>query len=122
MEKMKILHSEASTGWGGQEIRILEEMHWFRSRGHELILVGPPHATLVKKAEAEGFKTAYLFFTKNRMGREVFGFSSIIRKFKPDVVATHSSVDSWVGLMASSVHTSNAGFGIGMSAHLSRGI
>jgi glycosyltransferase involved in cell wall biosynthesis len=104
MERMKILHSEASTGWGGQEIRIFEEMRWFRSQGHDLMLVAPPHGVLAKRAAEEGFQTAHCLFTKNRIGREVFRFSSIIRKFKPDVVATHSSVDSWVGLVASTIH------------------
>jgi glycosyltransferase involved in cell wall biosynthesis len=101
---MRILHSEASPGWGGQEIRIFEEMRWFRTRGHEVMLVAPPHSMLVKKAKEEGFRTAHLLFTKNRIVREIFQFSSIIRKFKPDVVATHSSVDSWVGLIASAFH------------------
>lgn len=101
---MRILHSEASPGWGGQEIRIFEEMRWFRTRGHEVMLVAPPHSMLVKRADEEGFRTAHLLFTKNRIVREIFQFSSIVRKFKPDVVATHSSVDSWVGLVASAFH------------------
>ncbi len=101
---MKILHSEASPGWGGQEIRIFEEMRWFRSHGHEVMLVTPPHAILGKKAQEDGFRVCNLLFTKNRILREIFEFSSIIKKFKPDVVATHSSVDSWVGLISSSIH------------------
>jgi len=35
---MKILHTEASDAWGGQEIRILSEAIWFRKNGHEIVL------------------------------------------------------------------------------------
>lgn len=104
MKPLRIIHTEASPGWGGQEIRIMEEMRWFRQHGHHLMLVAPPHSTLVERAKEEGFEISCLLFTKNRILREVFQFSAIIRRFKPDVVATHSSVDSWVGLVASRFH------------------
>ena len=36
-KKLKIIHTEASPHWGGQEIRIFEEMKWFREQA-EMIL------------------------------------------------------------------------------------
>ena len=45
--KMRILHTEASCGWGGQEIRILDEAAGMIERGHELWLACPPQAPLL---------------------------------------------------------------------------
>jgi glycosyltransferase involved in cell wall biosynthesis len=97
---LRIMHTEASPGWGGQEIRIMQEMRWFRERGHHLMLVAPAHSVLIEKATEEGFETATLLFTKNKILGDVLRLFGIIGKFKPDVVATHSSVDSWAGLIA----------------------
>ena len=78
----------------------MEEMRWFRSKGHQLTLVAPAHSVLVEKASEEGFETANLLFTKNKIPGDLLRLFRIIGKFKPDVVATHSSVDSWAGLIA----------------------
>ena len=50
-KKLKIIHTEASPHWGGQEIRIFEEMKWFREQGHEMILVAPDNGTLHKRCK-----------------------------------------------------------------------
>ncbi|MBT4223459.1 MAG: hypothetical protein HOD72_03230, partial [Opitutae bacterium] len=66
MDSLRIMHTEASPGWGGQEIRIMEEMRWFRQRGHDLMLIAPSHSKLVEHAGSEGFKLDHLAFTKNK--------------------------------------------------------
>ena len=53
---MRILHTESSTGWGGQEIRILHEAKGMRDRGHEVILAVKQSGKLIEKARHEGFK------------------------------------------------------------------
>ena len=78
----------------------MEEMRWFRRRGHDLMLVAPSHSVLIEKATEEGFETANLLFTKNKIPYDMLRLFGIIGKFNPDVVATHSSVDSWAGLIA----------------------
>ena len=47
---MKILHTEASCGWGGQEIRILEESRGLIQRGHEVSVACPAHARMAAEA------------------------------------------------------------------------
>ena len=56
-------YREASPHWGGQEIRIFEEMKWFREQGHEMILVAPSNGTLYKRCK-EGFQAISVYFTK----------------------------------------------------------
>ncbi len=45
-ERLRILHTESSTGWGGQEIRILTEAQGMLERGHRVMLLSPLTATL----------------------------------------------------------------------------
>ena len=99
-KKLKIIHTEASPHWGGQEIRIFEEMKWFREQGHEMILVAHDNGTLYKRCKEEGFKVISVYFTKPRTLLNIFRMLWIIWRLKPNAVATHSSTDSWAGLIA----------------------
>ena len=38
---LNIVHTESSCGWGGQEIRILEESRGLIERGHHVTIVCP---------------------------------------------------------------------------------
>ena len=51
---MKIIHTEASCGWGGQEIRILEESRGLIQRGHEVSVACPAHARMAAEAARFG--------------------------------------------------------------------
>jgi hypothetical protein len=50
---VKILHT-ASCGWGGQEIRILEESSGLIGRGHEVTVACPAHARMTAEAPRFG--------------------------------------------------------------------
>lgn len=52
---LRILHSEAATGWGGQEQYIHRMMLAMRERGHHLEAVCQPHAKLADRLRQEGF-------------------------------------------------------------------
>ena len=99
-KKLRIIHTEASPHWGGQEIRIFEEMKWFREQGHEMILVAPDDGTLFKRCKEDGFQVISVYFTKPRTFLNILKMLWIIWRKKPEVLATHSSTDSWAGLTA----------------------
>ena len=99
-KKLKIIHTEASPHWGGQEIRIFEEMKWFREQGHEMILIAPNDGSLYKRCLEGGFKVISIYFTKPRTLLNILKMLWIIWRLKPDAVGTHSSTDSWAGLIA----------------------
>jgi glycosyltransferase involved in cell wall biosynthesis len=100
IKKLKIIHTEASPHWGGQEIRIFEEMKWFREQGHEMILVAPDDGTLYMRCKDAGFQVISIYFTKPRTLLNILKMLWILWRLKPDVVGTHSSTDSWAGLIA----------------------
>ncbi|MDP2279915.1 MAG: glycosyltransferase family 1 protein, partial [Nitrospirota bacterium] len=51
-----ILHTESSTGWGGQENRTLQECIGLKKRGARVIILCQPDSRLNKRASAEGIE------------------------------------------------------------------
>jgi glycosyltransferase involved in cell wall biosynthesis len=95
-----ILHTEASQGWGGQEIRILNESLGMRKRGHMLLIAAHPDSSLFLRAGREGIRTIpFCFRRRNFVGALRF-FRRFIETQKVDIVNTHSSKDSWLVLPA----------------------
>ena len=55
-----VLHTEASPGLGGQEVRTLNEARWTVERGWRVLLAGQPEGRLLERARAAGLETAPL--------------------------------------------------------------
>ena len=91
---IRILHTEASLGWGGQEIRILKEIKGIRERGYWVALAAPIDSIIYKKAKDEQILTFPLDLQK----RNPFLFlklRKIVDQFSISIINTHSSRDSW---------------------------
>src|SRR5690348_11685205 len=97
---MRILHTESSKGWGGQEIRILKEAEGLRERGHEIILAVTAGGALVAKAKEKGFLVYEVCFEKKSILKTLVQLQRIIKDREIDIVNTHSSWDSWAGGLA----------------------
>ena len=97
---LNILHLEASTGWGGQEMRILREAEGMRRRGHNVILAVMKKGLLIEKARRAGFIVYELNFQKKAWLFTLFSLLKIIRRHQISLVNTHSSLDSWIGGIA----------------------
>jgi hypothetical protein len=50
MTALSIVHTEASLGWGGQELRILAESQGLMRRGHDVRLLYPPESCIFAEA------------------------------------------------------------------------
>lgn len=94
---MNILHLEASTGWGGQEIRILREAEGMRAKGHTVILAVAKGGKLVSRAKDAGFLVYELNFKRLSWPLCFFKLLWIMKKHLIDLINTHSSLDSWIG-------------------------
>lgn len=97
---MRILHTESSTGWGGQEIRILREAEGMRARGHHLVFAIVRGGTLAQKARERGFPVYELDWGKWNICRALWILGKIFRLHNIEVVNTHSSKDAWLGGIA----------------------
>ncbi len=96
----RIIHTEASTGFGGQEIRILKEAIGLRKRGHELFFAVQTGGVLAQKARQQGFPVYELNFDKIRPFSTLFSLSRIFKSHAIDIVNTHSSSDAWLAGIA----------------------
>ena len=91
---MKILHTEWSDGWGGQEIRILAESLAFIKKGYEITIAAQPKSQLYKKSKQAGVPTFELKMNKGLNLLAIYSLVKFIKKNKIQIVHTHSSVDS----------------------------
>lgn len=100
---MKILHTEASPGWGGQEMRILSEARGMRERGHTVVFAVQEKGGLVQPAREAGFLVYEMPFKKSKALGVLIGLMRLMRKHDIEVVNTHSSLDAWLGGLAAKI-------------------
>ena len=98
---IRVLHTEWSDGWGGQEIRIINEMLAIRERGVEVYLACRKHAKIKQKAEENNIKVFTLPFNGSYDIKTIFNLQKVIKEHNIDIVNTHSGKDTWVGGIAS---------------------
>ena len=96
---LDILHTESSMGWGGQEIRVVQESLGMMKRGHSVSIAAPAGSKILSRAGEAGIRTYELEFRKSRPSAYA-RFGSFLSREHFDVINTHSSSDSWVGLIS----------------------
>lgn len=96
---MHILHTEASCGWGGQEIRILEESRGLIKRGHEVKILCPPESRIYSEGTNWGVPTIDLPIGKKNL-KGMLALRRWLIRHPVDVINTHSSTDSWLANLA----------------------
>lgn len=99
MRPLRIVHTESSLGWGGQEIRILSESQGMIRRGHDVKLLCPPQARIRAEAANWGVPAIPLPIDRKRpvgLGALHHWFST----HESDIINTHSSTDSWLAALA----------------------
>ena len=96
---MRIVHTEASCGWGGQEIRVLDESRGLIDRGHDVVLLCPPEARIRGEAVRRGVPVVEMPIGRKRPAG-VLALRRWLRANPCDVINTHSSTDSWLAALA----------------------
>ncbi len=99
MPALSIAHTEASMGWGGQEIRILTEARGFLDRGHRVDLYAATGSRIADEAPGYGVPCTVLPIGRKRPAG-VLALARAFRAARHDVVNTHSSTDSWLAALA----------------------
>ncbi|MDA8094718.1 MAG: glycosyltransferase family 4 protein [Betaproteobacteria bacterium] len=96
---LHIVHTEASLGWGGQEIRILNEASGMIRRGHAVTVLCPAHAKIYAEAHRRGIPVVALPIGRKSL-RGIAVLYRWLSQHTPDVINTHSSTDSWLVALA----------------------
>ena len=99
---LRVLHTESSTGWGGQELRVLTEASGMLGRGHQVTLVTPAAGKIFTAARERAIPAMPLPIER----KSVLALAAMrrwlahhAREF--DVINTHSSTDAWLVAVAS---------------------
>jgi glycosyltransferase involved in cell wall biosynthesis len=96
---LSILHTEASLGWGGQEIRILTEAAGLIRRGHKVRLACPADARIFSEAPGFGVPVEALPIGRKKPSG-VLALRRHLSARRYDAINTHSSTDSWLAALA----------------------
>jgi glycosyltransferase involved in cell wall biosynthesis len=95
-----ILHTEASLGLGGQEIRILGEVAWLLDHGWDALIACQPQSRLFAEARAAGAPASAVAMRGVLDLGAVLRLRALMRARGVALVHTHSSVDSWLATLA----------------------
>ncbi len=80
-------------------MRILEESRMLRNRGHEVAIACPQSAPIHARAARWGVPVIACPI-RRRGPRALLRLRSIFAEWRPDVINTHSSTDSWLAAIA----------------------
>jgi len=98
---MRILHTESSTDWGGQELRIINEMEQMQCRGHHVILACRELSPIWNAAHQKQLNLVNVPFIESTFQwNTIKKIKHLISLEQIEIVNTHSSVDSWVASLA----------------------
>src|SRR5690349_17087991 len=96
---LSIAHTEASLGWGGQEIRTLTEAAGFIARGHKVVIYAAPSSRILAEAPRYGVPAVALPIAE----KQPKGVAALVGAFRAnpvDIVNGHSSTDTWLAALA----------------------
>ncbi|OIR02827.1 alpha-D-kanosaminyltransferase [mine drainage metagenome] len=98
---MKILHTESSMHWGGQEFRTLLEHNYLNEHQHESWLICHPESQLYQKAVTTGAKNIIAMNLSKAWRLDIALRLLLICKLKRiNVINSHSAKDSLLCLLA----------------------
>ncbi len=92
----RILHSEASRGWGGQEHRVMAELSGFQNRGCPVWLLAHAQSQILPRAAAAGMNVRTCAFDRRLLPLDAVRLALWLRRERIQVVNTHSSRDGWL--------------------------
>jgi len=95
-----VVHTEASIGFGGQEIRILAEARWLKAHGWTASIVCQPDSPLAREAASAAVDVIPLRMRGATDISALLALRRILDTRHAALVHTHSSVDSWLGGLA----------------------
>src|SRR6266550_368043 len=95
-----ILHTEASLGFGGQELRIVAESRWLREHGWGALIACQPGSRLFAEARASATDASAVRMRGAVDLGALWALRRLMRTRGVDLVHTHSSTDSWLGALA----------------------
>ena len=90
---MKVLHTESSVNWGGQEYRILDQMNWLAANGHQCGLAARPGSDIAARAAAIGLTVHPVDYTGHYNPFAIAHVRAIVKRHGYQIADCHGSRD-----------------------------
>ena len=91
---LHILHTECSPNWGGQEMRILEQVRWLNDQGHRAWVAAHPDSQIARRANSMGLPLFPLAFRGSANPATLLKLLCFVRKNRVQVIDAHGSRDA----------------------------
>jgi glycosyltransferase involved in cell wall biosynthesis len=100
--RLTIIHTESQPGGGGQTLRVLRESLCLAARGYPVSVACRPDSVLSSLAQQAGLPVYHFAFPRRGFFSPslIWKLYRLFRQLKPDVVHTHTSIDSWAAGIA----------------------
>jgi glycosyltransferase involved in cell wall biosynthesis len=95
-----VLHTEASVGFGGQELRIVAEARWLLDHGWGALIAGQPGSRLLEESRRQAVPAVALRMRSALDLPALLALRRLLAERGVALVHTHSSIDSWLGGLA----------------------
>lgn len=90
----RILHTECSPNWGGQEMRIFEQIQWLNNNKHLAWLAAGSKSRIIRHARRMGLPCVEVEFRGSANPKAIFRLYRFVKKNAVDLIDAHSSRDS----------------------------
>lgn len=97
---IKILETESSLGWGGQENRTARLINHLDSTRFRVYVATPKDSELYKRRQEIRAEFFPVEMRKSYSLKAIWQLYKIIKKERIDIVSTHSGKDAWLGVIA----------------------
>ncbi|QKF60700.1 glycosyltransferase [Campylobacter curvus] len=119
MQEIKVIHTEWSGGWGGQEIRIINESLAIKQKYAVKIFIACKEDSQISiKARQAGLEVVHFDFKSSFDLKTIFALVKFIKQNGISILNSHSGKDTWVGGIAAKI----AGIKFIRTRHLSNPI
>jgi len=100
---LRILHTESSPSFGGQEIRILIEAEELRKKGYNVKIACQPNSWIERFAKELNIPTYNIRMRNEYDIIAIYNLMRLMRRIKPDIINTHSVIDSYLASIAARI-------------------
>ena len=90
---MRILHTESSINWGGQEYRTLEQVEWLRDHGHEPFLAVRPGSDIGRRAREKGLSVFDIAYKGHYDPLSIWAVRNLVKQYRIEIADCHGSRD-----------------------------
>jgi glycosyltransferase involved in cell wall biosynthesis len=97
---MRVLHTECSMNWGGQELRLVREDCWLNAHGHASWILCHPQSEIYRRGAEAGARVVPMNLNRTWRVDRMMSIAGFCRREKVDVVNAHSSRDALLAFPA----------------------